>query len=100
MASHTVTPTTTELDAYTAQDLALLLSAFAARDDLVVDLAGVTFCDSTGMGALTEGWRRQNAGGGSLAITNVGEPLTRLFGPTNVLDLLTGPTPDADPPAG
>ena len=70
-----------EVDMYTAAELrAVLVDADAdGRYRLVLDLAQVRFCDSTGLGVLVAGLRRARTGGGSL----------RLVAPTdNVLKVL------------
>jgi anti-sigma B factor antagonist len=48
--------------------------------EIVADLAKVTFCDSTGIAALVEANQRIRKGGSRLIITNVPDPIARIFG--------------------
>ena len=55
-----------ELDIVAAADLAAVLTAEAERPgatDIVVDLTGVTFIDSTGISALVNGYKAAHAAG-------------------------------------
>lgn len=65
-AGHVVVTAVGELDLYTAPQLQTALAALL-RDDVdsvVVDLAGVEFCDSTGMNVLLSGMKRVKERGG------------------------------------
>jgi anti-anti-sigma factor len=62
------------LDVRTAPRLAQQLDAYHDADDVVVDCAGVDFCDSTGVRVIVDAWRRQRDAGGSLRLVNVSSP--------------------------
>lgn len=47
--------------------------------DLVVDLEGVDFIDSAGLGVLTGGLERARAGGGDLALVATGQNVIRIL---------------------
>lgn len=74
------------------------------RPRLVVDLAGVNFCDSTGLGALVRVHRQAQARGGWLRLAAPGAALRRMLEVTNLVRLLAvyGSVPDAaaDGPRG
>ena len=56
------------------------LSSFASGPShLVLDLSGVEFMDSTGLGAMLSGLRLATANGGSLRIAGLTESVRRLF---------------------
>jgi anti-anti-sigma factor len=55
---------------------------------LVLDLGGLRFVDSSGIGLLVETHRECQARGGHLALVNVGERHRRIFEVVGVLDLL------------
>ncbi|MFD3513078.1 STAS domain-containing protein [Streptomyces sp. NPDC058657] len=57
--------------------------------DLVADLAGVTFCDSSGLGALIGIWRCAKEAGGSLTLAAIPDRLERLLSVTGMDTLLT-----------
>lgn len=52
-----------EIDVASAPELAKWLEAVPEGVDLVVDLSGVTFLDSTGLGVLVGAWNRCNNSG-------------------------------------
>ncbi|WP_228980734.1 STAS domain-containing protein [Streptomyces sp. DH12] len=52
--------------------------------DLVADLAGVTFCDSSGLGALVGIWRCAKDADGSLTLAAIPDRLGRLLGVTGM----------------
>ncbi|MEV7060803.1 STAS domain-containing protein [Streptomyces microflavus] len=52
--------------------------------DLVADLAGVTFCDSSGLGALIGIWRCAKDANGSLTLAAIPERLDRLLSVTGM----------------
>jgi anti-sigma B factor antagonist len=87
-----------ELDVSTAPDLrarALQLIA-EGRPDLVADLSGVTFCDSSGLNALIGIWRCAREAGGSLALAAIPDRLGRLLRTTGMDTVLAAhPTADA-----
>lgn len=53
-------------------------------DNLIVDLAGVTFIDSTGLGALVSLQKRCRRRGGSLVVTGCQGPVERLMSLTGL----------------
>ncbi|MEW2417895.1 STAS domain-containing protein [Streptomyces sp. NPDC046866] len=52
--------------------------------DLVVDLSGVTFCDSSGLGALIGIWRCAENADGSLTLAAIPGRLSRLLSVTGM----------------
>ena len=75
-----------EVDLYTAPSLkervADLVSA--GRSRLAVDLSGVEFMDSTGLGVLIGGLKRCKEAGGSLALIAPREPVTKVLAITGL----------------
>ncbi|WP_433543691.1 STAS domain-containing protein (plasmid) [Streptomyces sp. CA-294286] len=68
----------------------------AGHPDLVADLAGVTFCDSSGLGTLIGIWRCAKETGGSLTLAAIPDRLGRLLSVTGMDTLLPAhPTADA-----
>ncbi|WP_405633656.1 STAS domain-containing protein [Streptomyces sp. NBC_01174] len=56
----------------------------AGHPDLVADLAGVTFCDSSGLGVLIGIWRCAKDANGSLTLAAIPERLDRLLSVTGM----------------
>jgi anti-sigma B factor antagonist len=75
-----LTPTG-DLDVYTVGSLRDALGTMIERDSprVVVDLDGVPFMDSSGLGALMGGVRRLREAGGDLAIACTREQHLKLF---------------------
>ncbi|MFD3545146.1 STAS domain-containing protein [Streptomyces sp. NPDC058655] len=71
-----------ELDQYSAPSLGDALSRIPAAfaPGLVLDLSGLTYCDSTGITVLVAAYRRAEAGGTRMAIAGLNAHLTRVFG--------------------
>ncbi|MFD7918850.1 STAS domain-containing protein [Streptomyces sp. NPDC059740] len=70
------------------------------RTHLRVDVAGVTFCDSSGLSAFLDVHRWAREAGGSLTLTEVPGRLRRLLVLTGLEALLTrGPAARSDAPA-
>jgi anti-sigma B factor antagonist len=83
---------TGDLDAYTAPELRSRLQGVTGTDTriVVVDLSGVTFIDSAGLGALVGAHRRMREAGGVLRIVQPPPLVGRAFeltGLNEVLDL-------------
>ncbi|OEJ21195.1 anti-anti-sigma factor [Streptomyces agglomeratus] len=56
----------------------------AGHPDLVADLSGVTFCDSSGLGALVGIWRCARDADGSLTLATIPDRLDRLLSLTGM----------------
>ena len=68
-----------ELDAYTVSEFRDALGGLADVPHLVIDLSGVPFMDSAGLGALIGGIRRAREAGGDVAVACSRPTLTRLL---------------------
>jgi anti-sigma B factor antagonist len=68
-----------ELDAYTVGQFREKLAELAASSRLLIDLSGVPFMDSAGLGALIGGIRRAREQGGDVAVACSRPTLTRLL---------------------
>ncbi|WP_333767781.1 STAS domain-containing protein [Streptomyces sp. IBSBF 2435] len=69
-----------DLDMSTAGDFHNAATGLIAEHpDLVVDLAGVEFCDSSGFNALLRVQRRVHEAGGRFALAAAPEPVARLL---------------------
>lgn len=97
-AGATVVTVTGEIDVYTAprlrDRLTELVDGGAYR--LVVDLEGVDFLDSTGLGVLVGGLKKVRTHDGSLSLVCTNERILKIFritGLAKVFDI--HPTPDA-----
>lgn len=62
---------------------------------LVVDLSGVPFIDSSGLGVLIAGLKRARQAGGDLRIAGAGQQVTTVLGLTN-LDRVLRPYADVE----
>jgi anti-sigma B factor antagonist len=56
----------------------------AGHPDLIADLSGVTFCDSSGLGALVGIWRCAKEADGSLTLAAIPDRLGRLLSVTGM----------------
>ena len=82
---------TGEIDVLTVTDLSVLVNETLAAEPparLVLDMAGVTFCDSQGLGTLVVLSRKAQHAGSLLALTNVGEFLLRVLDITGLRSAL------------
>jgi len=73
---------TGELDYHQAERLRTQIdSAFekSACRHILLDMAAVSFMDSSGIGMIIGRYKKAEARGGRLVLSNMGEPLTRLF---------------------
>lgn len=79
--SRTVISVTGEIDVYTAPTLRERLNELVAAGhyDLVVDMGGVDFLDSTGLGVLVGGLKRARSHDGSLRLVCDQEKILKVF---------------------
>ena len=69
-----------ELDLIDASDVAVVLAAAAQRAPLViVDLAGLTFIDVSGVAALARGWHHARNAGGDLLLAAPQEQVRKVI---------------------
>ena len=68
-----------ELDAFTVSQFRQSLAELASSPSLLIDLSGVPFVDSAGLGALIGGIRRVRELGGDVAVACPRPTLTRLL---------------------
>src|SRR5918993_1877469 len=90
-AGHTVLEVAGEVDVHTAPVLrrrALELIA-GGRHRMVVDLGGVEFLDSSGLGVLVEIQSRLREAGGTLALTRPADRIRKLFALTGLDEVFT-----------
>lgn len=76
-----VVSATGEVDVFSAPDLDSELSALVAAGSprLVVDLAGVTFLDSTGLGVLVKALKHAREAGGWLHLVVTSDRIRKIF---------------------
>ncbi len=79
--ARTVISVSGEIDVYTAPTLRERLNDLVARGeyDLVVDMAGVDFLDSTGLGVLVGGLKRTRSHHGTLRLVCDQEKIIKVF---------------------
>ena len=89
-----------ELDLSTAARLQAAIDGLMAqgRHRLVVDLTGLTFCDSTGLTTFVRGNRDCTAKGGWLRLSGARGHVARVIGISGLLDVLE--YRDGDQPGG
>jgi anti-sigma B factor antagonist len=70
-----------EIDVHTAGELRTILTALAdeGHTQIVVDFAGVRFCDAAGLGALVAVNNRVRNAGGTLRLVRVGPAQRRIL---------------------
>lgn len=86
----TVVAVTGEVDVATAPRLRQELVALSSqgRHLLVVDLGGVDFLDSTGLGVILGALKRVKAAGGDIAIARAEPQVAKVFEITRLVDIL------------
>jgi len=87
--SYTVCRPQGELDAFTVSQFREALAELANRGRLVIDLSGVPFIDSAGLGALIGGIRRTREQGGDVAVACNRATLIRLLRTTGFDRIVT-----------
>jgi len=78
-----------ELDAFTVSQFRQALAELASAPRLLIDMAGVPFVDSAGLGALIGGIRRSREMGGDVAVSCSRPTLTRLLRTTGFDRIVT-----------
>lgn len=78
-----------ELDAFTVSQFRQTLAELASSARLLIDLSGVPFVDSAGLGALIGGVRRVRELGGDVAVACPRPTLTRLLRTTGFDRIVT-----------
>jgi anti-sigma B factor antagonist len=77
-----------ELDIADAAGVAAALAAVAARNpEIVVDLAGLEFIDSSGVAALARGRKHARHAGGDLMLAAPRQPVLRVLTLTRLIDV-------------
>lgn len=87
--AHVVCRPAGELDAFTVSSFREALAELASNERLVIDLSGVTFMDSAGLGALIGGIRRTRELGGDVAVACNKDTLSRLLHTTGLDRIVT-----------
>ena len=75
----TVCRPTGELDAFTVSTFREQLAALAGAPEVVIDLGGVPFMDSAGLGALIGGIRKLREAGGKVVVVCARSAVLRLL---------------------
>ncbi len=78
-----------ELDAFTVSQFRQSLAELASSSRLLIDMSGVPFVDSAGLGALIGGIRRARELGGEVAVSCNRPTLTRLLRTTGFDRIVT-----------
>jgi anti-sigma B factor antagonist len=88
---HTVLEVAGEVDVYTAPGLRDRVSDLldGGQHQIVIDLGGVEFLDSTGLGVLVAGLNRAREVGGSLSLVCPQERVLKLFRITGLDEVFT-----------
>jgi anti-sigma B factor antagonist len=88
---HTVLEVAGEVDVYTAPGLRDRVSDLldGGQHQLIIDLGGVEFLDSTGLGVLVAGLNRAREVGGSLSLVCPQERVLKLFRITGLDEVFT-----------
>ena len=78
-----------ELDAFTVSQFRQSLAELASNPRILIDMSGVPFVDSAGLGALIGGIRRARELGGDVAVACSRPTLTRLLHTTGFDRIVT-----------
>ena len=78
-----------ELDAFTVSQFRQALAELASNPRILIDMSGVPFVDSAGLGALIGGIRRARELGGDVAVACNRPTLTRLLHTTGFDRIVT-----------
>jgi anti-sigma B factor antagonist len=78
-----------ELDAFTVSQFRQALAELASTPRLLIDMSGVPFVDSAGLGALIGGIRRARELGGDVAVSCTRPTLVRLLRTTGFDRIVT-----------
>ena len=78
-----------ELDAFTVSQFRQALAEMAGKGRLLIDMSGVPFVDSAGLGALIGGIRRARELGGDVSVACNRPTLTRLLRTTGFDRIVT-----------
>ncbi|MBW3615614.1 MAG: STAS domain-containing protein [Actinomycetota bacterium] len=78
-----------ELDAFTVSQFRQALAELASNPSILIDMSGVPFVDSAGLGALIGGIRRARELGGDVAVCCNRPTLTRLLHTTGFDRIVT-----------
>jgi stage II sporulation protein AA (anti-sigma F factor antagonist) len=73
---------TGELDHHSADEVRIKVDDRLERENiiyLIMDFSGVSFMDSSGIGAVIGRYKKISARGGKVSITHVNEPIRRVF---------------------
>jgi anti-sigma B factor antagonist len=73
-----------ELDYHTGPQLRACLDDAPCQSGLVLDLSGITYCDSTGVSVLAHAYRRTEAAGTMLALAGPAPEVFRLLSLTGL----------------
>lgn len=70
-----------EVDVYTAPKLDAEITSIvgSGKSHIIVDLSGVEFLDSTGLGVLVKGLKHAKEAGGSLAVVATSDRIIKVF---------------------
>lgn len=79
-----------EIDAYTAPKLRETTFPYTEKQqaNVVIDLSGVSYMDSTGLGVFVGLFKSLNANEGTLQLVGLSERLKRLFDITGLADIM------------
>jgi len=91
VGSRTIVSVGGEIDVYTAPKLRDQISELVADDrhDLLIDLEGVDFLDSTGLGVLVGGLKKVRAQDGSMELICSQDRLLKIFRITGLAKVFT-----------